>query len=315
MKINEKEVLWVEKYRPQDIEDAILPDSLKDTLNGFVKTGVIPNLVLYGSPGLGKSSAARALVNAVGGDVYIINGSLDMSKDALRNDIKTFASSMSFKGGRKYVLIEEGDNMRPDLQLALRAYIEEFSSNASFIITANYERKIMVPMHSRFSFIDFTIRKENYAQLATDFAKRCEFILSTENIPYNKKVLFKLIGKFFPDMRRVINELQKCSVTGQIDENALKDYAEIKYEEVIGYMKAKKFTELRTWVAINASSSSSVYDEFYENAAQYFKPSTIPYVVLLLAKYQYQSAFVVNQEINLAAFLVELMETDGIEYV
>lgn len=307
--MNREEYLWVEKYRPKTICDTILPAELKTTFKNFVAQSNVPNLILSGPPGVGKTTVARAMLNEIGADVYIINGSLDRNIDTLRNDIASFASTVSFTGGRKYVIIDEADYLNPNsTQPALRNFIEEFSGNCGFILTCNYKNKIIEPLHSRCSVIDFRITKEDIAKLAAQFFKRVINILEEEGISNDKKVVAALIEKHFPDWRRVLNELQRYSATGSIDSGILKNVTEESIKSLIEYMRDKNFTNVRKWVAENADNDSNLlFSNFYENSASYFKPQSIPQLVLILSKYQYQAAFAANPEINIAACMLEIM--------
>ncbi len=309
--MNNTDFLFVEKYRPQVIEDCILPEDTKKTFKEFVEKGEIPNLLLAGPPGIGKTTIAKALCNELGADFYVINGS-DEGRflDTVRNQAKNFASTVSLTGGSKHkvIIIDEADNTGNDVQLLLRANIETFYNNCRFIFTCNYKNKIIEPLHSRCAVIDFTVKGKEKAQLASSFFKRLQTILETENIEYDQKVLVELVSKHFPDFRRVLNECQRYSVGGKIDSAILASFSDISVSELIRSLKEKNFTEVRKWVVSNLDNDSSmilrkVYDALYDNLV----PSTIPAAVLIIAKYQYQIAFVADQEINLLAALTEIM--------
>jgi DNA polymerase III delta prime subunit len=305
------EFLFCEKYRPKVIEDCILPDDTKKTFKEFVEKGEIPNLLLAGPPGIGKTTIAKALCNELGADYYVINGS-DEGRflDTVRNQAKNFASTVSLTGSSKHkvIIIDEADNTGNDVQLLLRANIEAFYSNCRFIFTCNYKNKIIEPLHSRCAVIDFTIKGKQKAQLAGSFFKRLQNILDAEGIEYDQKVLAELVSKHFPDFRRVLNECQRYSAGGKIDSAILASFSDISVNELIKHLKDKNFTEVRKWVVSNLDNDSSVilrrvYDACYDNLS----PATIPAAVLVIAKYQYQIAFVADQEINLLAALTEIM--------
>jgi DNA polymerase III delta prime subunit len=305
------EFLFVEKYRPQVIDDCILPDETKKTFKEFVEKGEIPNLLLAGPPGIGKTTIAKALCNELGADFYVINGS-DEGRflDTVRNQAKNFASTVSLTGSSKHkvIIIDEADNTGNDVQLLLRANIEAFYSNCRFIFTCNYKNKIIEPLHSRCAVIDFTIKGKQKAQLAASFFQRLQTILTQEKIEYEPKVLVELISSHFPDFRRVLNECQRYSTSGKIDTGILASFSDVTTNELIKYLKDKNFPEVRKWVVSNLDNDSSVilrrvYDALYDSLV----PSTIPAAVLVIAKYQYQTAFVADQEINLLAALTEIM--------
>ena len=305
-----EEFLLTEKYRPITIKDTILPDSLKKTFQGFVDQKNIPNLLLCGTSGIGKTTIAKAMISELNADYFMINASLDRGIDVLRNEITDYASTVSFGySGRKYVILDEADSLSPLAQPALRAFIEQFSKNCGFILTCNYKNKIIQPLHSRCTVIDFKISKEDAPSLAASFLKRVIFILDNENITYDKKVIVEVIKKFFPDFRRAINELQRYSVNGVIDASIIKSFSNENFNELFSLMKKKDFTSVRKWVVENNSvwDSNMIYNEFYNNLSQYFEPTQIPSIVLVLAKYQYQEAFVVNSAINVSACFAEIM--------
>jgi DNA polymerase III delta prime subunit len=305
------EFLLCEKYRPQVIEDCILPDETKKTFKEFVEKGEIPNLLLAGPPGIGKTTIAKALCNELGADFYVINGS-DEGRflDTVRNQAKNFASTVSLQGTGKHkvIIIDEADNTGNDVQLLLRANIEAFYSNCRFIFTCNYKNKIIEPLHSRCAVIDFTIKGKQRVQLAGNFFERLRFILNQEKIEYDQKVVAELVSKHFPDFRRVLNEIQRYSTGGKIDAGILASFSDVSVNELIKHLKEKNFTEVRKWVSTNLDNDSSVilrrvYDSLYD----VLMPASIPAAVLIIAKYQYQIAFVADQEINLLAALTEVM--------
>ena len=303
--------LWVESWRPKTIDDCILPDETKRTFNEFVKKGEIPNLLLSGPPGIGKTTIAKALCNELGADFYVINGS-DEGRflDTVRNQAKNFASTVSLTESSKHkvIIIDEADNTGNDVQLLLRANIEAFYNNCRFIFTCNYKNKIIEPLHSRCACIDFTIKGKERAKLAGSFFKRLQNILDSENIEYDQKVLVQIVSKHFPDFRRVINECQRYSVGGKIDTGILATFVDISVNELLKNLREKNFPEVRKWVVSNLDNDTHiilrrVYDSLYE----VLDGPSIAAAVIIIAKYQYQSAFVADQEINLLAALTEIM--------
>ena len=304
-----EEFLWVEKYRPKTVADTILPEELKNTFQQFVDQGKIPNLILAGSAGVGKTTIARAMLDQLDCDYIVINGSMNGNIDTLRNEILNFASSISLSGGRKYVILDEADYLNANsTQPALRNFMEEFSRNCGFILTCNFKNRIIEPLHSRCSVVDFKISKKDMAKLAMQFMKRVNFILNTENVKYESAVVAEVITKYFPDWRRVLNELQRYSATGSIDSGILANIQETNLRELIGFMKDKNFTEVRKWVKNNTDADvNNLYNQFYDSLVQFFQTKDIPMLVSLIAKFQYQNAFVANSEINFAAFIAEIM--------
>lgn len=307
--LNLNEMLWCEKYRPKTIADCILPDAFKKTFQEYVERKEIPNMILSGSAGVGKTTVARAMCEEIGCDYIIINGSDESGIDTLRVKIKGFASSVSLTGtGRKAIIIDEADYLTASAQAAFRGVIEEFSKNCSFIFTCNFKNRIIQPLHSRCAVIDFKLQNGQKAKMASTFMKRVENILKEEKVQYDLKVVAELITKFFPDYRRVLNELQRYSTGGSIDIGILANISDVKISEVVGYLKEKDFRNVRKWVAQNLDNDThSIMREIYDKLYDILSPSTIPMAVVLLGKYQYQAAFAADQEINLMAFLTELM--------
>jgi DNA polymerase III delta prime subunit len=301
-------LLWVEKYRPKTIEECILPDAIKATFQEYVNRKEIPNLLLSGTAGVGKTTVAKALCDEVGCDYIVINGSDESGIDVLRNKIKNYASSMSLSGGRKVVIIDEADYLNPNsTQPAMRGAIEEFASNCSFIFTCNFKNRIIDPIHSRCSVIDFKINGSK-PKLAAQFFKRVENILEQEGITYSKDAVAAIITKHFPDNRRVLNELQRYSISGSIDAGILGSIADVQLESLLKALKEKDFAATRKWVTQNLDNDPvKLYRKLYEALYEALKPNSVPQLVLHLAKYQYQSAFVADHEINMIACLTEIM--------
>jgi len=303
-----EQLLWVEKYRPKKVEDCILPEAIKATFQEYVNRKEIPNLLLSGTAGVGKTTIAKALCEQVGCDYIVINGSDESGIDVLRNKIKNYASSVSLMGGRKVVIIDEADYLNPNsTQPAMRGAIEEFASNCSFIFTCNFKNRIIDPIHSRCSVVDFKVNGSKQ-KMAADFFKRVEWILEQENITYDKKVVAAVITKHFPDNRRVINELQRYSVSGTIDSGILSNIADIQLESLVTSLKEKDFASVRKWVTKNLDNDPvKIYRKLYETLYESLKPQSVPQLVLHLAKYQYQAAFVPDHELNMVACLTEIM--------
>ena len=303
--------IWVEKYRPTTIDECILPKGIKKTFQDFVERGEIPNMLLSGPPGIGKTTVAKALCHQLGSDYYVINGS-DEGRflDTVRNSAKNFASTVSLTSDSKHkvIIIDEADNTTSDVQLLLRASIEEFSKNCRFIFTCNYKNKIIDPLHSRCSVVDFSVNKKDKPTIAAQFFARLNFILEEEKVEADKKVLAELINKHFPDWRRVLNECQRYAVSGKIDSGILAAFSDVAVNDLIKNLKQKNFAEVRKWVVTNMDNDTSVllrriYDSLYDSLVN----SSIPAAVLIIAKYQFQIAFVADQEINLLAALTEIM--------
>ena len=306
--MNPEQFLWVEKYRPHTIEDCILPDEVKTTFQQFIAKKEIPNLLLTGSAGTGKTTLARALCEELGCDYIVINGSDEGRQiDTLRTKIRGFASAVSFEGKTKVVILDEADYLnRESVQPALRAFIETFSSNCRFIFTCNYINRIITPLHSRTTVVDFKIAPSDRPVLASKFMERMKHILTNEGIEYNEKVLAELLMKYFPDYRRVINELQRYSVAGKIDEGVLSNFQEINAKQLIESLREKDWKKMRQWVANNVDTDpQGIFRQIYDTLLPEIK--SIPQLVLLIADYQYKAAFVADQEINLTACLTEIM--------
>ena len=301
--------LWVEEYRPKTIEDCILPDSLKTLFSSFIKKGELSNMLFSGTPGIGKTTVAKALCEELNCDWIMINGSEEGGIDVLRNKIKNFASTVSLSGGKKVVILDEADYLNPQsTQPALRGFVEEFHKNCRFILTCNFKNRIIDPLHSRFSNIEFKVNPKDKPKLASRLFERAIFILKEKNISYEDKVLVELITKHFPDFRKLINELQRYSVSGSIDAGILVNVSDENLKTLITHLKNKEFSDMRKWVVNNLDNDPvkifrKIYDTLYSN----LEPSTIPHAVLIIADYQYKSAFVADQEINLVACLTELM--------
>ena len=303
--------IWVEKYRPKTIEECILPEATKKTFQSFLDKGEIPNMLLAGPPGIGKTTVAKALCNELGVDVYVINGS-DEGRflDTVRNNAKNFASTVSLTSDAKHkvIIIDEADNTSNDVQLLLRAFIEEFAGNCRFIFTCNYKNKILEPLHSRTTVVEFGIKGKERQAIAAEFFKRLQYILGVEGVQYDSKVLVELINKHFPDWRRVLNECQRYSVSGKIDAGILSTFSDVAVNDLIKNLKEKNFPQVRKWVVSNLDNDITVLTRrIYDACYVSLENASIPAAVLTIAKYQYQSAFVADQEINMLACLTELM--------
>jgi len=301
--------LWVEQYRPKTIDDCILPDSLKNLFSSFIKKGELSNMLFSGTPGIGKTTVAKALCEQMNCDWIMINGSEEGGIDVLRNKIKNFASTVSLSGGKKVVILDEADYLNPQsTQPALRGFVEEFHKNCRFILTCNFKNRIIEPLHSRFSNIEFKVNPKDKPKLASRLFERAIYILKEQNVSYEDKVLVELITKHFPDFRKLINELQRYSVSGSIDAGILVNVSDENLKTLVTHLKNKEFSDMRKWVVNNLDNDPvkifrKIYDTLYTN----LEPSTIPHAVLIIADYQYKSAFVADQEINLVACLTELM--------
>jgi DNA polymerase III delta prime subunit len=300
--------LWVERYRPKTVKDCILPDDLKKSFQAYVDSGTIPNLILKGTPGTGKTTIARAMCEEVGADYILINGSDERGVDTLRTTIKGFGSTVSLTGARKVIIMDEADNITHDAQKAFRGVIEEFAGGCSFIFTCNDVSRIIEPLHSRFAIIPFIIAEKDKAKMAGDFYKRVIQILNTEEIKYDKSAVAEVVKKYFPDYRRTLNELQHYSVGGKVDIGILSKVSDATYSEIFSLIKAKNFPALRKWVGTNSDGETSVIMRgIYDRLSEHLAPDSIPVAIILLGKYQYQAAYAVDKEINLMAFLTELL--------
>ena len=301
--------LFVEKYRPKTVSDTILPDDLKATFQQFVDQKNVPNLILSGGPGVGKTTIAKAMLEELHCDYIVINGSMNGNIDTLRNEIQQFASSVSLQGGRKYVILDEADYLNPNsTQPALRNFMEEYSKNCGFILTCNFKNRIISPLHSRCSVIDFSLKNSDKVQLAAEMFKRACSILSKENIEFDKKVVAEVVKKYFPDNRRILNELQKYGSCGRIDTGILSNVQDVSIKNLTTALKEKNFTDVRKWVSQNSDvDSSEIFRTIYDGASEFLTNSSIPQLVLILADYQYKAAFVADPEINMTACLTEIM--------
>ena len=305
---NLEHLLFTEKYRPKTIQDCILPERLKKPFQEYVNQKSIPNLLLAGGPGIGKTTVAKAMCNEIGCDFLVINGSDESGIDTFRTKIKNYASSMSLAGGRKVIIIDEADYLNPNsTQPALRNAIEEFSGNCSFIFTCNYKNRIIEPLHSRCAVVEFNLKNGEKAKMAASFFKRIQSILQSEKIDYDEPVIAELVKKYFPDFRRVLNELQRYSQFGKIDTGILAQIANVNITEIVKYIKEKDFGSIRKWVATGDYDSNTVFRQIYDSLYDVMKPASIPQAVLILADYQYKQAFVADSEINLVACLTEIM--------
>jgi DNA polymerase III delta prime subunit len=304
------EMLWSQKYRPQKVSDTILPEKTKKSFQKFVEDKSIPNLLLAGPPGTGKTTAAVAMLKELDCDYIMINGSLNGGIDTLRNEISSFASSVSFSGGRKYVIIDEADYLTAPTQAGLRSFSEEFSRNCGFIFTCNFKNRIIAPLLSRFSIVDFGIDKAEKPKIAMQFFKRIMTILDEQSVDYEQKVVAKVIEKHFPDFRRVLNELQNYAASGRIDEGIFVNFKQESINQLFAYLKDKNFTEMRKWVAANADQDfAEIYRKLYDSGLEKIPMSSMADWVVLLGKYQYQHGFVPDQELNLVACLTEILAT------
>jgi DNA polymerase III delta prime subunit len=303
------EFLWVEKYRPKTIDDCILPDNIKQTFKAVVNGGELHNMLLTGTAGLGKTTVAKALCNELDLDYLLINGSEESGIDTLRNKIKQFASSVSLQGGYKVVILDEADYLNPQsTQPALRGFIEEFSANCRFILTCNFKNRIIDPLHSRCSVIEFNISKKESVKLCGSFLQRSKNILTEEGVAYDEKILAELIMKYMPDWRRVLNELQRYGTSGNIDSGILVSLSDVSINELMNALKLKDFKKMRQWVSNNIDSDpAQLFRKIYDNMNDYVNPQSIPQLVLILADYQYKNSFVADHELNMVACCTEIM--------
>lgn len=304
-----KDFLWCEKYRPSKVSECVLPDGLKSTFNTLVSTGELPNMLFTGTAGVGKTTVAKALCKELDLDYIVVNGSEEGNIDTLRNKIKHFASTVSLQGGYKVVILDEADYLNPQsTQPALRGFIEEFSNNCRFILTCNFKNRIIEPLHSRCSVYEFAIPNSEKPAIAAGFFGRVIDILKKENVTFDQKVVATLVEKYFPDFRRVLNELQRYSVSGTIDSGLLVNLTEDNVKVLISHLKSKDFKGMRKWVVDNIDTEpAAIFRQIYDNLNAYVSPSSIPQTVLILADYQYKNAFVADHELNIVACMVELM--------
>jgi DNA polymerase III delta prime subunit len=301
--------LWVEQYRPKTISECVLTEDLKKTFQQFVDNKQIPNLLLSGGAGVGKTTVAKAMLEEIGATYMMINGSEESGIDVLRNKIKNFASTVSMDGNRKFVILDEADYLNPQsTQPALRGFIEEFHNNCGFILTCNFKNRIIEPLHSRCSGVVFKIPKSAKPKLAGEFYKRVQNILAEQNIEYQPKVVQQLVMTHFPDWRRVLNELQRYSASGMIDSGILVNILESNMKDLIPLLKSKDFKGIRTWIANNLDNDpAQIFRKIYDTLYDVVEQSTIPHMVMAVADYQYKSAFVADQDINMQAFMIEIM--------
>ena len=302
-------MLWVEKFRPKKISECVLTEDLKKTFQAFVDDGHIPNLLLTGGPGVGKTTVAKAMLEELGATYMMINGSEESGIDVLRNKIKNFASTVSMDGNRKFVILDEADYLNPQsTQPALRGFIEEFHKNCGFILTCNFKNRIIDPLHSRCSVIEFRIAASEKPKLAGEFFTRVQGILDGEGVQYQPKAVAGVVEKYFPDWRRVLNELQRYSISGMIDSGVLVNISETNMKDLNTFLKEKDFKSIRKWVANNLDNDPSrMYRKIYDSLYVDIQPQTVPHLVLATADYSYKSAFVADQEINMLAFMIEVM--------
>jgi DNA polymerase III delta prime subunit len=309
MEVRDEMFLWVEKYRPQKIDDCVLPEALKKTFKEYISKGELPNFLLCGTAGTGKTTVAKALCNEIGAEYMFINGSEESGIDVLRTKIKSFASSVSLTDAKKVVILDEADYLNPNsTQPALRAFIEEFSNNCRFILTCNFKNRIIEPLHSRCAVIEFKIDNTEKKNMLEGFFKRTRQILTQENIEFDPQVVAEMLTKYFPDFRRILNELQRYSVSGKIDTGILVNVSEESYKSLIKFMKEKDFTEVRKWVGKNSDTDSvSLFRQLYDSASTIMEPVSVPQLILILAEYQYKAAFVADHELNNMAAMTEIM--------
>ena len=309
MKLMSKSFLWVEKYRPSTVSECILPDRLKTIFQEYVDKREIPNLMLTGSAGVGKTTVAKAMCDEIGINHLFINSSEERGIDMLRTKIKSYASTVSLTGGKKVIILDEADYLTPEAQAALRGAIEEFAANCTFIFTCNFKSRLIEALHSRCSVIDFSLKRDEKKEMAAQLFKRMQSILTEENVQYDKAVLAKIVEKYFPDYRRTLNELQRFAGSGNIDAGIVAQLSDVrKIGDLVANLKAKNFAEMRKWVVVNSDiDPASIYRKIYDSLVESFKPESIPQAVIIIARYQYQSAFVADQEINLVACLTEIM--------
>ena len=310
MDIRDDQFLWVEKYRPQKIDDCVLPEALKKTFKEYIAQGELPSFLFSGTAGVGKTTVAKALCNEIGAEYIMINGSDEgRSIDVLRTTIKSFASTVSLTDAKKVIIVDEADYMNAQsVQPALRSFIEEFSANCRFIFTCNFKNRIIEPLHSRCAVIEFRIDASDKQAIAAQFFKRATQILKSEQVEFDPKVVAELITKHFPDYRRILNELQRYSVSGKIDSGILVNMSEESFRNLVKHLKDKDFTEVRKWVAKQSDAdTATLFRELYDSASTHMEMGSIPQLVLILADYQYKAAFVADHELNIMAALTEIM--------
>lgn len=306
--MNTNTFLWCEKYRPSTVNECILPDRLKTLFTEYVNSKNIPNLLIFGPPGTGKTSIAKALCEDIGCDYIIINGSDESGIDTFRGKISQYASSMSLAGGKKVIILDEAEALNPNTtQFALRNAIEKFATNCSFIFTCNYKERIIEPLHSRTASIDFNLRNQEKATMARDFFNRVKMILTNEDIDYDQKVVIELIKKYFPDYRKILNELQKYSKFGSINSGILAQFSDGALSDVVTYIKNKDFAAVRKWAATGEYDPVSIYRSLYDILYNILQPHSIPQAILILYDYSYKSSFTPDKELNIVACFVELM--------
>ena len=306
----EEQFLWVEKYRPQKIDDCVLPESLKNTFKEYIAQGELPSFLFTGTAGVGKTTVAKALCNEIGAEYIMVNGSDEgRSIDVLRTTIRGFASTVSLTDSKKVVIIDEADYMNPQsVQPALRSFIEEFSANCRFIFTCNFKNRIIEPLHSRCAVVEFKIDNKEKQEIAATFFKRATSILKQEEVEFDPKVVAELITKHFPDYRRILNELQRYSVSGKIDSGILVNMSQESFKELVKLLKDKNFTDVRKWIAKQSDmDTTTLFRELYDTASANMVEGSIPQLVLTLADYQYKAAFVADHELNIMAALTEIM--------
>lgn len=311
IKFDKKHSLWVEKYRPTTIAECVLPESLKNTFRAYIEKDRLPTLLLCGTAGVGKTTIAKALCNEINAEYLFINGSDEGRQiDTVRTKIRSFASTVSLTDSKKVVIFDEADYSNADsVQPSLRAFIEEFSSNVSFIFTCNFKNRIIEPLHSRCAVIEFKVDNKDKAEIAAQFYKRAIAILKNENVEYDNKVVAELVTKYFPDYRRVLNELQRYSVSGKIDSGIFVNVSADSYKELINSLKEKNFGGVRKWVGTTDVDTASLFRHLYDNAVNVLEPSSIPQLVIILGEYQYKAAFVADSEINIMAAMTEIMSS------
>lgn len=305
---NSDQFIWTEKYRPKTVRDCILPDDLKNTFQQYVDKREVPHLLLCGTAGTGKTTVAKAMCEEIGCDYLVINSSDESGIDTFRTKIKNYASSMSFSGGKKVIILDEADGLNPNsVQPAMRNAMEEFAHNCTFIMTCNYKNRIIEPLHSRCAVVEFKLKPSDKPKMAAQFMKRAAQILKEEKVEFDNPVLAEVVKKYFPDYRRVLNELQRYSVSGKIDVGILSNIVDVSVKELVTSLKEKNFGSMRKWVTDNSDDSSRVFRKVYDSLYEYMEGASIPMAVIILAKYQYQAAFVADQELNLVACMTEIM--------